>query len=198
MAGRERRTDHDVVRETLSVTLVGVAGGVSFDIAPEAPPFVLGVATLLKRSAADPALAKRLAGMSGVLGLRSASDPQTATVRFDEGRIALASGVADDAGVVITMDPNDASVKPKVQGAAKHPLFALALAKVMEPPTGTWQQEAEAFWTFASNAPRMPGRLRVVCTDDGSEAVFGSGDGSTYEIHGTAATRITAISSAPR
>ncbi len=121
------------------------ASDVTFEIQPHAPPFVLGVATMLKRSAAHPRLAKRLRGMSGVLGLRSSVDPQTATVRFAKGRIALSSGVASDAGVVITLDPNDASAKPKVEGAAKHPLFALALAKVMEPPKRPWQDEAAAF-----------------------------------------------------
>jgi len=170
--------------------------GVTFEIEPGAPPFVLGVSALLKRSAAHPSFAKKLAGMSGVLGLRSASDPQTATVRFDKGRIALSSGVAADAGVVITMDPNDATVKPKVAGAAKHPLFALSLAKVMEPPTGTWRQEAEAFWNFASSAPRMPGRLRVVCTDDNTEAIFGNGEGSTYEVHGSAPALVSVFSGA--
>jgi hypothetical protein len=159
---------------------------VSIEIEPGAPPFVLGVGTMLKRSAADPSLAKRLQRMKGVLGLRSSVDPQTATVRFERGRIALSSGVADDAGVVITMNPNDASEKPKVSGAAKHLPFALNIAKVMEPPTGTWQDEAAAFWTFASSAPRMPSALRVVCTDDGTGATFGNGGGSVYEVHGTA------------
>jgi hypothetical protein len=162
------------------------ASGVTIEIPPHAPPFVRGVGAMLKRSAAHPPLAKRLRGMSGVLGLRSASDPQTATVRFAKGRIALSSGVASDAGVVITLDPNDASVKPKVVGAAKHPLFALGLAKVMEPPKGTWQQEAAAFWDFASSTPRMPARLRVVCADDGMETTFGASDGPMYEVHGSA------------
>lgn len=165
---------------------------ITFDVAPDAPPFVLGVSAVLKRSAAQPALAKRLGRMKGVLGLRSSVDPQTATVRFDRGAIALGSGVADDAGVVITMNPNDPDEKPKVAGAAKHPLFALNLAKVMEPHTGTWQQEAAAFWTFASAAPRMPSQLRVCCTDDGTDAVFGDANGSVYEIHGSA-TKLTAL-----
>jgi hypothetical protein len=157
---------------------------VTFDIARDAPPFVRGVGTVLKRSAAIPALAKRLARMKGVLALRSSVDPQTATIRFDRGRVALSSGVAGDAGMVITMNPNDASVKPKVEGAAKHLRFALDVAKVMEPPTKTWQEEAEAFWAFAGTTPRMPARLRIVCTDDGNEVTLGSPDGPMYEVHG--------------
>ena len=168
--------------------------GVGIEIPSDAPPFVRGVAAMLKRSAQHPSLAKRLRGMSGVLALRSSSDPQTATVRFEKGRIELASGAASDADVVITLDPNDASVKPKVVGAAKHPLFALALAKVMEPPTGAWQEEAAAFWAFASAAPRMPARLRVLCTDDGTELILGSSDGPMYEVHGTAGALVSVFS----
>lgn len=125
--------------------------------------------------------------MKGVLGLRSSTDPSCATVRFDRGRIAVATGIAEDASVVVTMNPDDPSEKPKVTGAARHPLFAMNLAKVMEPPTGAWQEEAASFWTFAAPSPRMPDRLKVVCTDDGSELVLGSnGDGSVYEVHGSA------------
>jgi hypothetical protein len=163
---------------------------------PHAPPFVRGVGTLLKRSAADPGLAKRLRRMKGVLGLRSSVDPQKATVRFDRGRITLASGVAQDAGLVITMNPTDASAKPKVEGAAKHPVFALNVAKVMEPPKRTWQEEVAAFWAFASPTPRMPSRLRIVCTDDGTEATFGNGDGSTYEVHASADALVSAFTGA--
>lgn len=168
--------------------------GVTFDIARGATPFVLGVGATLKRSAAHPALAKRLRRMSGVLGLRSSVDPQTATVRFDRGQITLTSGIAPDAGVVITLDPNDASAKPKVGGAAKHPLFALDLAKVMEPPRRTWHEEAAAFWEFASITPRMPARLRVVCTDEGAEVTFGTSEGPIYEVHGTSAALTSVFS----
>lgn len=167
---------------------------VVFEIDPEAPPFALGVSTVLKRSAANPPRARRLKRMKGVLGMRSMSDPQTATVRFHRGRITVGGGLADDKDVVITVDPNDSAVKPKVEGAARHLFFALNLAKVMEPPTGTWEEEAAAFWAFAANAPRMPSRLRVVCTDDGTEAVFGNGDGAIYEIHGSASALTSAFS----
>ena len=158
----------------------------TFDIARDAPPFVLGVGTVLKRAAAVPALAKRLRRMKGVLGLRSSIDPQTATIRFARGRISLRAGVADDASMVITMNPSDASAKPKVEGAAKHPLFALHVAKVMEPPKRTWREEAEAFWAFASPTPRMPARMRLICTDEGTELTLGASDGPTYEVYGTA------------
>src|SRR5712692_1758343 len=139
------------------------------EVKPEAPPVVRGVAARLKRSAAHPALSEKLVRMKGVLALRSDADPQSVTIRFDRGRISLAPGVAPDAGIVLTLDFNDDSVKPKIKGAVRHPLFGLSAAKVMEPPLGTWQDEAAAFWAFAQNTPRMPKSMLVVNTDRSEE-----------------------------
>jgi hypothetical protein len=152
----------------------------------DAPPVVLGVATTLKRAAANPKLARRLGKMNGVLALKSSVDTLSATIRFERGTVRLSPGVAPDAGVVITLDFNNMAAKPKVKGAGRHPLLALGAAKVLEPPTGTWQEEAEAFWVFARDTPRMPSSLLVVCTDDGSELRLGETGEPAYEIHGTA------------
>ena len=156
------------------------------EVAPEAPPVGLGTAARLRRSAADPSLAKKLSRMKGVLALRSSVDKQSTTIRFDRGRISLGPGVAPDAGLVITLNFDDESAKPKVEGALRHPLFGLAVAKVLDPPAGTWQEEAAAFWNFASNAPRMPRSLLVVCTDDATRVQFGEPGEPDYQVHGTA------------
>lgn len=168
----------------------------AIEVAPESPPVVLGIATTLKRAAAHPATAKRLGRMRGTLVLRSSVDRQAATVRFARDRISLAPGIAPDADVTITLDFNDPAAKPSVAGAARHPLFALAAAKVLEPPAGTWQDEARRFWTFAAPAPRMPAVLRVVCTDDGSELRLGNGEGAAFEIHGGADALVSVFSGA--
>jgi hypothetical protein len=157
------------------------------EVSPEAPPVVLGVAARLKRSAAHPGLSKKLARMKGVLALRSDADPQSVTIRFDRGHIALAPGVAPDAGIVITIDFNDDAKKPKIAGAARHPLFGMAAAKVMEPPLGTWLEEAAAFWAFARETPRMPKSMLVVNVDDGTSEQFGDSGTPEYEVHGSGA-----------
>jgi hypothetical protein len=155
------------------------------EVAPDSPPVVLGVAARLRRSAADPALGRRLARMKGVLALRSDADPQSVTIRFDRGRVSLEPGVARGAGIVITIDFNDDAVKPKIAGAARHPLFGLAASKVMEPPLGTWQEEAAGFWAFARDEPRMPKSMLVVNIDDGTQEQFGESGTPDYEVHGT-------------
>lgn len=155
-------------------------------VAADAPPVARGVAARLKRSASHPSLARRMARMKGVLALRSSVDKQSATLRFDRGRIVVGGGVAPDAGLVITLNFDDASVKPKVKGAVRHPMLGLAAAKVLEPPVGSWQDEASAFWAFAQNAPRMPRSLLVVCTDDGSRLQLGDAGAPDYQVHGSA------------
>lgn len=165
------------------------------DVEDQAPPVVLAVAATLKRAAERPRLARRMARLSGVMALRSSVDRQTVSIRFQRGRIALGRGVADDAGVVVTLDFNNMSgpgaPKPKVKGAARHPLFALAAAQALEPPAGSWQEEARRFWEFARLEPRAPASLLVVCSDDGTQVRLGSGDGDPdYELHGSADTLV--------
>jgi hypothetical protein len=152
-------------------------------------PLVRILGATLRRSARNPALEAKLRGMQGVVALKSSTDPQAVTIRFDKGNLSLERGVAKDSGVVIeadltTMNEPDAA-KPKVTGAARHLKLALAVSKVLEPPAGPWQDEARAFWDFAHAHPRMPGSLLIVCTDDGARLTLGDGP-SVYELHGSA------------
>jgi hypothetical protein len=62
---------------------------------------------------------------------------------------------------------------------------------VLDPPTGTWQEEGARFWTYASTHPESPKGVRVVCLDDGTETTFGISP-AEYEIHGSA-YRLTAL-----
>jgi len=158
----------------------------NIECAAGSPPIVAGTAARLKRSAADPKLARKMQSMNGVLALKSAADKQSVTVRFDRGNITLAPGVASDAGLVITLDMNDPDAKPKVQGALRHLPFALAASKVLEPPVKSWQEEAQAFWAFASNWPRMPRSIHIVSTDDGAELHLGDPASTDVELHGGA------------
>jgi hypothetical protein len=127
--------------------------------------------------------------MRGVVALRSTVDPQAVTMRFANGKVLVEHGVATDSGVVIEADLlrlNDPDApKPKVSGAARHPLLALAAAKVLDPPAGPWPEEARAFWEFARNHPRMPKAMLVVGTDDNSRLTLGDTP-PEYELYGTA------------
>ncbi len=150
-------------------------------------PLALILASTLRRAARTPKLAQTLASTKGSVALKSSVDPQAATIRMGDGRAHVTSGVASDADVVIEVDINRMgdpnAPKPKVTGAERHPKLALAASKLLEPPHGTWQDEAAAFWAFASAHPGAPRSLRVVNTDTGGEVTFGDLP-PEYELHG--------------
>ncbi len=149
------------------------------------------IATVLRRATADPTRARKAEALRGIFALRSQNDPQAVTMRFDKGRVELARGVAPDTQVVATVDLDNMSgpdaAKPKVSGALRHPLFALGVSKLLEPPAKSWVEHAQAFWAFAGGASGMPAAMRIVCLDDGTSLELGNDVDEHYEIHGSAA-----------
>ncbi len=158
------------------------------DVEPDPVPIVLILAATLRRAARTPKLAAAIGQVKGNVALRSTVDPQAATMRFGNGGVTVVRGVSDDADVVIAADINtmadEKPPKPKVTGAARHLRLALTVGKLLDPPHGTWQEEAERFFSFATTRPGVPTSMRVVCTDDGSELTLGD-TSVEYELHGS-------------
>lgn len=158
------------------------------DVEPDPVPIVLILAATLRRAARTPQLAAAIGQAKGNVALRSTVDPQAATMRFGNGGVTVVRGVSADADVVIAADLNkmadEKPPKPKVKGAARHPKLALTVSKLLEPPHGTWQEEARRFFAFAATRPGNPRSTRVVCIDDGSELILGDSP-AEYELHGT-------------
>lgn len=158
------------------------------DVEPDPVPIVLILAATLRRAARTPQLATAIGRVKGNVALRSTVDPQAATMRFGNGGVTVVRGVSDDADVVISADINKLAdehpPKPKITGVARHLKLALTVSKMLEPPHGTWQEEAQRFFTFATEVPGMPRSMRVVCTDDGSELTLGDPP-AEYELHGS-------------
>ena len=165
---------------------------------PDATPLVRIIATTLRDSTADAAVARKAERLRGVFALRSEKDPQAVTMRFDRGRVALTRGIAPDAQVVVTVDLDNMSgpdaPKPKVRGAFRHLRLALGVSKLLEPKARPWPEHAQAFWAFAGARRGMPERLRVVCLDDGTVVELGTSTGSQYEIHGSAPALVSIFS----
>jgi hypothetical protein len=156
----------------------------------DATPLVMIIATQLRRATTDPGLARKAERLRGTFALRSKKDPQAVTMRFGNGRVELTRGVAPDAQVVATVDLDNMSgpdaTKPKVTGALRHPLFAVGVSKLLDPPAKSWVEHAQAFWAFAGGASGMPAAMRIVCLDDGTSLELGNDSNDRYEIHGSA------------
>jgi hypothetical protein len=158
----------------------------------DATPLVMIIGTTLRRAVGNPALDRKAKRLRGVFALKSAKDPQAVTMRFRNGRVELARGVSADAQVIVTVDLDNMNgpdaPKLKLEGARRHPLFALGVGKLLEAPSRPWAEYAHEFWAFAGSGPDMPELLHVVCLDDGATLDLGAehSPGQTYEIHGTA------------
>jgi hypothetical protein len=176
-------------REAPTLTSAPMNSAVRIDTEPDPVPMVLILAATLRRAARTPQLASAIGSTKGNVALRSTVDPQAATLRFGDGGVIVVRGVSPDADVVIAADVNKLAdehpPKPKVTGAARHPKLALTVAKLLEPPHGTWQEEAQRFFEHARETnPRLPRGVRVVCIDDGSELALGDTP-AEFEIHGS-------------
>jgi hypothetical protein len=161
---------------------------VRIDVEADPVPIVLILAATLRRAARTPKLAAAIGRVKGNVALRSTTDPQAATMRFGNGGVTVVRGISKDTDVLIAADLNTMADEkpptPKVVGAAGHLKLAFTVSKLLDPPHGTWQEEATRFFNFAIERPRGPRSLRVVCTDDGSEITLG-GTPAEYELHGS-------------
>ena len=130
---------------------------VRIEVEPDPVPIVLILAATLRRAARTPKLANAIGRTKGNVALKSTADPQAATMRFGNGGVTVVRGVSDDTDVLIAADVNTMAdenpPRPKVTGAGRHPMLALTVGKLLEPPHGSWQQEAQRFFTFATARP---------------------------------------------
>ena len=160
--------------------------GVTVELEADAVPIVRVMGALVCRSLRDGALAAKVAKLEGIAAVKSATDPQAVTFRFERGGLRLTRGVAADVDVTITADLDDAGAKPKVTGAVRRPRLAMAVGKLLEPVLGSWEEEAEAFLTAALHHDECPRPIRLVCTDDGRTRQWGGDGEPTIEIHASA------------
>ena len=154
----------------------------------EAPPVARVLAATLRRALQHPNLASTLRKLEGRFAIRSSTDPQAATIRFAKEGVEVVGGVDADADVVVTADlatmGEPGAPKPKVAGAARHPLLALQSSKLLEPPPPTdWKEAARDFMRRADGRNGMPTAVRVVNVDDGSDLFIGDAVEPELELY---------------
>ncbi len=174
--------------ETANVASPPMTQSARIEVEPDPVPIVLILAATLRRAARTPKLASAIGSVKGNVALKSTTDPQSATMRFGNGGVVVVRGISEDTDVLIAADLNtmadENAPMPKIVGIARHPKLAMTVGKLLEPPHGTWQEEAQRFFDFAIERPGVPRSMRVVCTDDGSEIVLGDPP-VAYELHGS-------------
>ena len=158
---------------------------VSVELEPDAVPIVRVMGALVRRSLRDEALAAKVAKLDGVAAVQSATDPQAVSFRFQRGSLHLSRGVAADVDVTITADLDDPDAKPKLSGAVRRPQLAMTVGKLLEPPVGSWEDEAETFLSAALQDPICPRPIRLVSTDSGRSRQWGGDGEPAIEIHAT-------------
>jgi len=165
-------------------------------VEPDPVPLTLVIAGTIRRALT--AGAGRSARVKGAVVLTSSTDAQAVTIRFSGDSIYVERGAAADADVTISADLDTMSEpdapSPKVTGLARHPRLALAASKVLDPPVGSWREEATRFLEVALVDEVMVRPVRVVCTDDGGELQLGGGGPANMEIHGPARRLANAFS----
>lgn len=150
-------------------------------------PFVLRIACRLRRASGVTTGDDAGVPLRGVAAIRSRVDPQAATIRFSADEIRVEHGTTVDADTTLWVDPvSFASVEEAREVSDP---FADAVDALLAPRPRPWQAAAREFWEATHDRPGTPRGIRVVCTDDGSDLVLGSG-GVEVELHGRAANLV--------
>ena len=155
-------------------------------------PLVAATANDLERCLEDPEFAAATARLEGVVSVKAAEVPESVTLSIAAEQVSLIHGVAEDADLRITIGPEPA--ERAIEGRDEHPELAGWLEQLLDPSQPPWPDAAARFWSVLSAMPGAPGGLRVVDLDTAEERRFGSDDGSTYEIHGSADGLVAVLS----
>jgi hypothetical protein len=139
-------------------------------------PIVMIIGAQLKRAMSSKSHRKIVAELDGCFALSSTTDPQKASVTISNGVISLRRGISPDAKIVIHLDFDNLSEKPRIERLLRHPLFAIQVGKLLEPPLQNWINEAKAYWAQVSDYPRMPATIKFISTTDNNELTLGDVD----------------------
>jgi hypothetical protein len=74
---------------------------------------------------------------------------------------------------VVHLDFNNQSEKPRIERLLRHPLFAIQVGKLLEPPLQNWIIEAKKYWEQVSDYRRMPASIKFISTTDNNELTLG-------------------------
>ncbi|RFS87376.1 hypothetical protein D0T12_03875 [Actinomadura spongiicola] len=160
---------------TFDVHEPGVSGDILVTVEDDPTPFVLSLARTIRAACRHPDLLPVVEKSADVVGVRSSTDHQSATLRFGRGGVRVVHGVSGDADLVVGCDPATEFEVHALPGTPIDGGRLAALNAVLNPPLPSWQDAATRFWSLTGDDPGMPGQIVVKCSGSGEELVLGDG-----------------------
>lgn len=147
----------------------------------EPTPIVAALANDLDACLGADDFAEATARLRGIVGVSARGTPQSATVRLDGDRVALAHGLEPDADVLALLA--GAGAGSEVEGGDAE--LVAWTERLLAPPLPAWDEAAARFWATLESLRGAPGGLVVVNLDLGEALTFGA-DAEAYELRGPA------------
>jgi len=143
-------------------------------------PLVRIFATKFKAALLQPDYAALMSKSQGKFSLQSKKDPQAITVAVNAAGPHLSSGVDQASDIVIHVDFTNPNAAPKVKGLLRHPLYAIAVGKLLEFPEINWADALKRLWDQHKNFPGMPDGITAKSTDEDRQLSVGSSTEPVY------------------
>ena len=137
-------------------------------------PLVKIFATKFRKAIHQPGYCQQLAKARGTFALKSSKDPQAITITISANNVHLVSGVVPHADIVISLDFDNPDAAPKVTNLWRHPLYAMAIGKLLEFQSPHWIDAMKRFWEQHHDFPGMPSGIKVHCEDEDRDFTIGS------------------------
>lgn len=129
----------------------------------------------------------------GRFALKSTQDHSAITVEVKRMSIDISSGVKPDCNIVIHLDFNKPDAKPKIEGLFRHPMYAIAVGKLLEFPEINWADALKRLWEQYKNYPGMPDGITAKSLDEDRQLSVGNTSTPLY-VEGKSAMLAEAFS----
>jgi hypothetical protein len=117
---------------------------------------------------------------AGTFSLKSKTDPQAITVKVNKDWVHLSSGVDKTSDIVIHINFDMPDDRPKIDGLIRHPLYAMAVGKLLEFPATDWADALKSLWGEYKDYPGMPDGITAKSLDEDRQLSVGNSTEPVY------------------
>tara|TARA_R110002072_G_scaffold64_5_gene354 strand:- start:25955 stop:26569 length:615 start_codon:yes stop_codon:yes gene_type:complete len=146
----------------------------------DATPLVRIFAVKFKAAVQQAGYVSLVKKTQGTFSLKSKTDPQAITVAIGTAGMHISSGVDKASDIVIHIDFNRPNERPKIDGLLRHPLYALAVGKLLDFPETNWADALKRLWDQYKDFPGMPDGITAKSLDEDRQLSVGSSTEPVY------------------